>query len=239
MIISLFQERIDHHLITKSKQQTSTMQQDLSTPNMQRHQPLHHHLSRSALSSKADAASFKDDYDDCQTPAPKRQRRSRPKHQKSVHFAPTSNLLIIPTKSTQDVHSSWYTEQDHIHSKIEMSFCSKVMGQSSCVNYIEDIAYALATESSISMQSVQSMKRRLNPCERILTRGIEHSVSPTVLKLLAHRRKVVTRRVVGEQARLRQQSGRNDMGDAEALAQFSREKTSFSRDWAVLKLMDD
>ena len=120
------------------------------------------------------------------------------------------------------------------------------MSQSSCVDYLEGIAYALATESSISTESVRLMKGRLNPCERILTRGIEHSVSPTVLKLLAHRRKVVVRRVVGEQARLRKQlqqqlqesSGRND-SMAEALAQFSREKTAFAREWAVLKLLDD
>lgn len=125
-----------------------------------------------------------------------------------------------------------------------MSYCSKVMGKSSCVDYIEGIAYALATESHISTKSVQSMKRRLNPCERILTRGIEHSVSPTVLKLIAHRRKVVVRRVMEEQARLRllqKQSGRNDIvqDEAEALAQFSRERTAFARKWAVLKLLDD
>ena len=74
-------------------------------------------------------------------------------------------------------------------------------------------------------------------------------MSPTVLKLIAHRRKVVVRRVMDEQARLRllqkqqQQSGssRNDIvkDEAEALAQFSRERTAFARKWAVLKLLDD
>eukprot|EP00984_Skeletonema_dohrnii_P030856 scaffold22703_cov84-Skeletonema_dohrnii-CCMP3373.AAC.1 len=123
---------------------------------------------------------------------------------------------------------------------------------SSCpvVDVVEDIAYGLATES-LSLNEIQARIRQLHPQERILTRGIEHVVSDTVLKLMAHRRKVVVRRVVNEQARLRQQLqqqqeevGRGRDAEAEwrmsmALAQFSMENTVFAKEWAVLKLLDD
>ena len=122
---------------------------------------------------------------------------------------------------------------------------------SSCpvVDVVEDIAYGLATES-LDVMMIQARIRQLHPQERIFTRGIEHVVSSTVLKLMAHRRKVVVRRVVNEQARLRQQlqqqvvSRGRDAAEAEwrmsmALAQFSMENTVFAKEWAVLKLLDD
>ena len=123
---------------------------------------------------------------------------------------------------------------------------------SSCpvVDVVEDIAYGLATES-LDVMMIQARIRQLHPQERIFTRGIEHVVSSTVLKLMAHRRKVVVRRVVNEQARLRQlQQQQQQVGsrgrDAEvewrmsmALAQFSMENTVFAKEWAVLKLLDD
>jgi len=124
---------------------------------------------------------------------------------------------------------------------------------SSCpvVDVVEDIAYGLATES-LDVMMIQARIRQLHPQERIFTRGIEHVVSSTVLKLMAHRRKVVVRRVVNEQARLRQLQqqqqqvgGRGrDAAEAEwrmsmALAQFSMENTVFAKEWAVLKLLDD
>jgi len=121
---------------------------------------------------------------------------------------------------------------------------------SSCpvVDVVEDIAYGLATES-LDVMMIQARIRQLHPQERIFTRGIEHVVSSTVLKLMAHRRKVVVRRVVNEQARLRQLqqqvgSRGRDAAEAEwrmsmALAQFSMENTVFAKEWAVLKLLDD
>jgi hypothetical protein len=83
---------------------------------------------------------------------------------------------------------------------------------------------------------------------------MEHTISPTVLKLMAHRRRVVIRRIVTEQGRLRQlcQQQQGDGGGSggegnhsliirrdEALAHYSRENTAFAREWAVLKLLEE
>ncbi len=136
------------------------------------------------------------------------------------------------------------------------------MRKSSCVDHMERVAYALlASERGMSTTdggSVQSSMKRtchlIHPCERILTRGIETCVSSTVCRLMEHKRKVVIRKVLSEQARLRHHRKQmkqikcgqmGQMGDAEfewrmsmALAQCSMESTVFAKEWAVLKLLD-
>ncbi len=129
------------------------------------------------------------------------------------------------------------------------------------MDHIEGIAYALlatdrglSTDGRVQQSSMKQKRHNLHPCERILARGIEHQLSSTVCRLMEHRRKVVVRRVVSEQARLRQQRlqmkklGMCEImsGDAEfewrmsmALAQLSMESTAFAKEWAVLKLLDD
>ena len=67
------------------------------------------------------------------------------------------------------------------------------MEESACVDILKSIAYSLVTKTAMKHHI------HLHPHEKILTRGIEHAVSPTVLKLMAHRRKVVTRKVLCEQ----------------------------------------
>lgn len=110
------------------------------------------------------------------------------------------------------------------------------MEKSSCVDTFESIAYSLATKTATPLH------HHVHPHEKILTRGVEHIVSPTVLKLLAHRRKVVMRRVLREQASLRKQlSGMNkrelECRMTEELAQCSMAGSEFAKGWAVLKLL--
>mmetsp|Transcript_20648 Transcript_20648/g.31871 ORF Transcript_20648/g.31871 Transcript_20648/m.31871 type:complete len:233 (-) Transcript_20648:96-794(-) len=222
-------------------QSSSPMQQH--SANMQQQQP-RHYLSRTVSNTSTSSSSSQQ----TTTTAPNKRQRLR---NRSVHFAPISNLFIVPTKSPQDIHASYYNEQDTVNFKREMSYSSQVMSSCPVVDVVEDIAYGLATES-LDVMMIQARIRQLHPQERILTRGIEHVVSSTVLKLMAHRRKVVVRRVVNEQARLRQLQqqqqqvgGRwRDAAEAEwrmsmALAQFSMENTVFAKEWAVLKLLDD
>ena len=139
------------------------------------------------------------------------------------------------------------------------------MRKSSCVDHMEGLAYALlANERGMSSSNTEgirnSMKRQchlnIHPCERILTRGLETCVSSAVGRLMEHKRKVVVRRVLSEQARMlhqrmqmkKQQIGMSQkkMRDAEfewrmsmTLAQCSMESTVFSKEWAMLKLLDD
>jgi len=233
----------------------------------------HHYLSRTVSNASSSTETHHQHHyyssQQQQTTAPSNKRQRL--HRKQVRFASTSDLFLLPTKSSQDLQSSWYTEDDFTNSKRDLRYCSKVIvGSSSCVvDVMECIAYSLATTSTTNHLLLQTLKTHLHPHERILTRGIEHTVSPTVLKLLAHRRKVVIRKIVRESGRLRQQLrhqhhhqlqhhqhhqqqqhqlGRNHphpiMGDTtemewRAFAQYSRENTAFAREWAVLKLLDD
>eukprot|EP00984_Skeletonema_dohrnii_P001795 scaffold590_cov100-Skeletonema_dohrnii-CCMP3373.AAC.8 len=223
-------------------QSSLPMQQHSANMQQQQQQP-RHYLSRTVSNTSTTSTSSSQQ---TTTTAPNKRQRLR---NRSVHFAPISNLFIVPTKSPQDIHASYYNEQDTVNFKREMSYSSQVMSSCPVVDVVEDIAYGLATES-LSLNEIQARIRQLHPQERILTRGIEHMVSDTVLKLMAHRRKVVVRRVVNEQARLRQlqqqqqQVGRGSDAEAEwrmsmALAQFSMENTVFAKEWAVLKLLDD
>ena len=119
-----------------------------------------------------------------------------------------------------------------------------------------DSTTALKSSSSssppvLSQETIDTMKSHLHPTEKILIRGIEHSVSPSVLKYVAYRRKVALRKVLREQRRLRRErssssssgssssksSSREKDEMAIALGEYSRECTAFARDWAVQKLL--
>ena len=93
----------------------------------------------------------------------------------------------------------------------------------------------------LSQETINTMKSHLRPTEKILIRGIEHSVSPSVLKYVAYRRKVAVRKVLREQRRLRRERSSSSNSDkdemAKALGEYSRECTAFARDWAVQKLL--
>ncbi len=112
------------------------------------------------------------------------------------------------------------------------------MAKSSCTDSLESIAYSLATKTATS-----TMKHHLHPHEKMLTRGIEHTVSPTVLKLIVHRRKVVIRKVLHKQARMREKPGINEqeleLRMIVELAQCSMDASLFAKDWAALKLLHD
>ena len=111
------------------------------------------------------------------------------------------------------------------------------MANSSCVDTLESIAYSLATKTAPPL-------RHVHPHEQILSRGIEHTLSPTVQKLLIHRRKVLMRKVLCKQASVRKQLSESGMNKkelewimSEELAQCSRAGSEFAKDWAVLKLL--
>lgn len=112
------------------------------------------------------------------------------------------------------------------------------MAESSCAESFESIAYSLATRTA-----TRAMIHHLHPHDKIQTRGIEHTVSPTVLKLIAHRRKVVIRKVLREQARMREKPGITkqelDLRMIVELAQCSMNASLFAKDWAALKLLHD
>ncbi len=91
----------------------------------------------------------------------------------------------------------------------------------------------------LSQETIDTMKSHLHPTEKILIRGIEHSVSPSVLKYVAYRRKVAVRKVLREQRRLRRSKSSSSSDKDEmaiALGEYSRDCTAFARDWAVQKL---
>ncbi len=162
-----------------------------------------------------------------------RKRRRR----RNVHFASTSNLLSIPSKSSENKESFWYTQQDYAKFKRDARFFSKAMAKSSCVDTLESIAYSLATKAPTPLHHV-------HPHEQILSRGIEHTLSPTVQKLLIHRRKVLIRKVLCKQASSRKELSVSGMNKkelewimSEELAQCSRAGSEFAKDWAVLKLL--
>ena len=173
------------------------------------------------------------DHSSCYSPNTRKRRRRH-----NVHFAPTSELLSIPSKSSENKQAFWYTQQDFTKFKRDARFFSKAMANSSCVDTLESIAYSLATKAPTPLH------HHVHPHEQILSRGIEHTLSPTVQKLLIHRRKVLMRKVLCKQASLRKQLSESGMNRkelewimSEELAQCSRAGSEFAKDWAMLKLL--
>jgi hypothetical protein len=172
--------------------------------------------------------------------------RTSKRPQQRVHFAATSIFSIIPSKSTQELQSSWYTDDDTKIFKASRSFSSLALRESSCARAMECLVISLAANKTTADSPAAAYPPMDNVERAELIRGIEHSVSPVVLKYVTHRRNVHMRKVLREQAKLRHQHHQhldddmlmmnNEDDMVASLAQCSMKSSAFAREWAKLKL---
>ena len=119
--------------------------------------------------------------------------------------------------------------------KRDLRYFSNAMEDSPCADTFLSLARSLATKTTVP-------KHDLQPNEKILARGVEHNLKPKLQGLVALHRKVVIRKVLREQSRLRQEKHQLGLSRDEfeqRIAESSRSASGFSKDWAILKLLND
>lgn len=142
--------------------------------------------------------------------------RSRPN--KQVRFSETSILIVTRPKSSSDVQASWYTKKDIAQFKHNVRVSAQALTGTRSANVIKHVAYSVASGAPQSNVDVQ---------DKEIICGLEHLLSPEVLKVLVQRRKMTIARVLEEQdiqTRLKE-------SDPHRLALASMGNSSFSKEW--------
>ena len=138
---------------------------------------------------------------------------------KRLRFSEMSTLVIFPPRSDVHVQNSWYSKEEVALFKRELRTSTQALRDTRTAKAMKYIAYSISTGLPLTNIHIHGKEH---------IRGMEHLLSPDVLKLLFQRRRQTITRVLEEQASQKQ----NGMGDPSRLAQVSMNNSSFTREWA-------
>ena len=132
-----------------------------------------------------------------------------------------STLILTQPKSNEELCDSWYTKRDVALFKQNIRHATNVLRETRTAKAMKHVAYSIASNTP---QSPINFHRSGSAIV-----GLEHLLSPEVLKLLFQRRRLTAARVIEEQA-VQSSLGEND---AERIAQVSKHNSAFTREWAL------
>lgn len=144
--------------------------------------------------------------------------RSSPVLKKTLRFSDTSVLIVTKPRSDSDRQASWYTKHEIRHFRKTAEQAAKRFANSQESNVIKHVAYSVMSGAA---QSDKSFHHKELVC------GLEHMISPSILKVLIQRRKMTIERVLEEQ-HVQTELGEND---PIRIALASMENSAFTKEW--------
>ena len=192
------------------------------------------------------------------TSSRKRTNRATRQAQLVVSFAQTSQVLILPRRTSMDVHYSWYNKEDLGQFKVAMRESAQSFSKTRTATLLmKHVAYLAAMTTSTTSSSAQTSPSNSTtptsngtalplPTKNLhAIRGIEHMLCPVLSEVLLSRRKLRVARVLDEQRKVddeylaeRSSTGsatnmsRDDMNvRVERIARVSRSNSRFNVEW--------
>ena len=192
------------------------------------------------------------------TSSRKRTNRATRQAQLVVSFAQTSQVLILPRRTSMDVHCSWYNKEDLGQFKVAMRESAQSFSKTRTATLLmKHVAYLAAMTTSTTSSSAQTSPSNSTtptsngtalplPTKNLhAIRGIEHMLCPVLSEVLLSRRKLRVARVLDEQRKVddeylaeRSSTGsatnmsRDDMNvRVERIARVSRSNSRFNVEW--------
>jgi hypothetical protein len=157
-------------------------------------------------------------------------RKSRLIQKKRVRFADTSTLVVMQPKSIKDMNASWYTKAEMTQFRQEAFRAARSLKKSKPSVVEEYINQSLETKQS------HPKDHDFSGIEKVC--GIEHFLSPKVMKILESAREATIACVLQEQDRQDITSECNP----DLIAEVSESMSLFTRLWrhriAVLNYAD-
>ena len=144
--------------------------------------------------------------------------RSSPVLKKTVRFSDRSVLIVTNPRSDSDRQASWYTKHEIKHFKKNAELAAKKFANSQESNVIKHVAYSVISGTA---QSNKNFYHKEHVC------GLEHLISPSMLKILVRRRKLTIERVLGEQD-VQMKLGESDPS---RIALVSMGNSAFTKEW--------
>ena len=149
---------------------------------------------------------------------------------KRVRFSEFSSLTMFSAHPREVVRAAWYSKRDIDNFKRDIRHDTLALRETMAGAEIEHLAHSIISSSSTS-----NARARATPCfnvhddiEELDARGLEHLISPQVLKLIFQRRKLATSRVIQEQEMQKELGIKDNL----RLSQVSRKYTGFSKEWS-------
>jgi hypothetical protein len=115
----------------------------------------------------------------------------RDQQKKQVSFKDTSTLVITTPKTISELKEAWYSRRALAQFKLDAKRDAQALSQTSTANVINNVAY------SIAMGVPRTCT--LTTAEKETSNGVEHMISPHVMKILVQRRKKTISNVLDEQ----------------------------------------
>ena len=150
----------------------------------------------------------------CSKEASPRTRKSK----KQVHFKDTSSLVITRPKTDSELKEVWYSPKELSKFKLNAKMDAQALSQTASANMINYVAYSIA--SGTPQRNIVAGQ------DREAINGIEHHLSPEVMKVLVLRRKRTISRVINEQSVQKSRGIR----DSDRLAAVSTMHSGFAKE---------
>ncbi len=147
------------------------------------------------------------------TPGSKTARSSS----KRLRFSEFSSLVLTEPRNSQDRANSWYTKEDIAQMKMVNRLTALKFHDTRTAKCMKYIARGAANQTPQPVLNVRGKE---------VIRGIEHFISPEVMKYIVEKRRKAIASVLEEQEL--QKMGGKEVTD---LRQVSEMHTSFSKEW--------
>lgn len=170
------------------------------------------------------------------------------RQRRSVHFAETSSVVVLPCRSTSDYARCWYSRSDLAAFKQNVKSSSQSLRQTRTAKLMKHVAYLAAqttyatgnssSSASSSQQDQPSSCSSQTPLlemasnSKAAIRGMEHLLCPMVCKLLLKRRRLVNDAVLREQLKLNTENSFIDEEErVRRIALVAHRQSKFSKEW--------
>eukprot|EP00956_Cyclotella_meneghiniana_P033928 scaffold100473_cov22-Cyclotella_meneghiniana.AAC.1 len=144
--------------------------------------------------------------------------RGSPIPKKKVRFSELSQMVLTKPTTEADIQASWYNKHEIKKFKHNAEISAKRFAKSRASYTIKRVAYSIMSGTPQTNASIDHKE---------LICGLEHIVSPSMMKLLMQRRKMSVSRVLEEQ-NIQRKSGETSIS---RIALASMENSSFTKEW--------
>lgn len=144
--------------------------------------------------------------------------RGSPIPKKKVRFSELSQMVVTQPKTEDDLLASWYTKHEVKKFKRNAEISAKRFAKSRASHTIKQLAYSIMSGTP---------QKNANFDHKELVCGLEHILSPSMMKLLMQRRKMTIVRVLEEQD-IQRKSGETNIS---RIALASMENSSLTKEW--------
>ena len=148
-----------------------------------------------------------------------KEETTRERSKKRLRFSDMSSLILTEHKTSEDLQEAWYTRSETSRFKKNAHLTSKALWETRSSKVMKHIACSAANQAPQVDIDVRGKE---------VIRGLEHLISPEVMKYLVERRRnVITRVLEDQEAQKMEGKGSDHL----RTAKVSEIHSAFAKEW--------